>query len=377
VAFGIEIKKKHLTIHRKMNIIIRRRFRLKRMLIASILLSALSVLLLNINWFKESKSTDEKLVFDWEEMKKLKTMEDANATKLRRNAELVATKHQQKPKPVRPVTQKNTIKAKLSTKNPVSIETMTNFTTNVNNSSKKELANGLATTSRYHNKSKTVVKKKLTVENTSTKKFKAKKDPVAAAEAEFVRALFNSNNEADRAENTKFDRKCDESGEWETISNLIFFKRTGGFYFYDANLIRVHLLIKSFTRVKFHLNVSVQVVSENRTVYLRVDEDVKVKNRGLVSGYNFAHIDAFFDVNYHIKNVEIDNMKLEVRFDEKISQTFTKSFIRLAVKLANEEKNGPKSGAMICSKCLNVKALTSFSNLKWWLELNKNMGKNC
>jgi hypothetical protein len=340
-----------------------RRFRLKRILMALAIFGFLVFVYLSMH-LKTRKSHAES-EFDWEKLSKLKPVEE-NRTKTRREVEKVILKRTKAPKK----------KPAIATEIGVPLKELNKLKqtiTTENSKSPSEAPKFADPTYSTTPKSPVVLD---TATKTKKKKSNVKESSGEAAEVEFVRAILSLNNEADKIEYDRFDKHCDQNGEWETIDNTVFIKRSAGFYFHDANLIRVHMLVKSYVKVKFYLNVSVELLTEMTTTHIKIEEDIKMKSRSMVSGYNFVQLDAFFDVNYHVRKIDIDNAKLTISFYEQYSRVFSKSSIRLISKLANEDTNGPRSGAMICSKCLNIKALTQYSGLKWWLDLNKNIGSN-
>jgi hypothetical protein len=165
---------------------------------------------------------------------------------------------------------------------------------------------------------------------------------------------------------SEFDKYCDEFGEWSAIRNILFVKRTAVFYITNLKLLRIHAISRPQTRLQPQLIFKVDNNSINITI-----ESSEITSKWSVEEYNFITIDFKFDLS---KYCGIENMKkLDLRVkiqDLQLNQNISKD---LKVKIKSTESLAKKS-AMICGKCLHLKKSSDLMLLKWWIDLNKQIG---
>ena len=179
-----------------------------------------------------------------------------------------------------------------------------------------------------------------------------------------------------KEENSKFDKFCDEvSNEWESIGNFVFIKRSGGHYFYKEDTIRLHMLVKSYVKVKLSLDLTVELLIQKVKHQIKLDEtSVLLKRRSTRKGYSFVQMDAQFFLSTHLENVDYENIIVSVIVKDAQSGLSTKREIVLETKILEIVKD-KLSESMICSKCLSSKTSEDAARrLRWWIEINKQFG---
>ncbi len=182
-------------------------------------------------------------------------------------------------------------------------------------------------------------------------------------------------------ETKNFQDYCDKHGDWYIIKRRgIFIRRTGIFYFLDANILRVQILIKPEliqTWRRFFFGI---ILFKNSTFVSKItihQPNINIHQHHTTKGYS----SAFFEVTLPNSNIEqkylsneFDSMKLVI-IDKRSMKRNTSSIEYLSVKvkymLVDKSK---KKGAMLCGKCLHLTKKDDFSNFRWWMLLQKKLG---
>jgi hypothetical protein len=177
-------------------------------------------------------------------------------------------------------------------------------------------------------------------------------------------------------EDPNFTRFCEEYGEWEMLlDRQIYIKRTAAFYFVDANIFRVHVLVKndkSILNRTFSLELVINV--NNQTVRTEIaNELVHIQVYDTVHEYAALFIEASLsmDGELNYSKQKVDSMSMII-VDKK---TKTKTGRPLNVKIKNllGDKT-KKKGVMQCGKCLHMSKADDLSDMEWNIKLLKRMG---
>ena len=179
--------------------------------------------------------------------------------------------------------------------------------------------------------------------------------------------------------NLTFDESCDRHGDWESIGNSAFFKRTGSFYFMDAKLLHMLLIKKVDTNFTFSLNLFLYKKDGDSADYVELGQkrispnEMLVRKHTAFYEYNFSVITVSLDLDSYLANRDLRNIKVAVFVDEILSGAKSQSSMNVKLKnLTNDYSL--KRGAMICSKCVHLKNHFDFLSLRWWIELNREAG---
>jgi hypothetical protein len=210
-----------------------------------------------------------------------------------------------------------------------------------------------------------------------------------------------SNRLNDRAD-LQFDEECDKNGEWESLGRHYYFKRTAGFYFTDACLLRLNFVADhSITQARFSLDLTIGYNrSTSTTVRLSGYKVVQLSIQRMVNEYNLMQMDAYvnasqllqgkFDGSLRPVHVDLKSLEITVHVSEYFANATTKRGMKVVVKqLRNDYDNDHdetnlvnnknlkkiKKTALICGKCFRLtKTAQNGRLLKWWLDLNRKVG---
>jgi hypothetical protein len=189
------------------------------------------------------------------------------------------------------------------------------------------------------------------------------KDPSKFKKVENEETEITEKSEADN--NLEgFEIYCQKKSEWENYNLAAFIRRSAIFYFVDLRLLRIHAILRPNQAYKFYIKVD--VLSNKETVESKVIPEANIKSNWIVEENNFVVLDAKLDLegNYESSKIKLNvtikevNIGKEAYFDAKI-----KSFHCESVD---------KKGAILCTKCLHLS--DNYTTLRWWLEVNKQVG---
>ena len=170
-----------------------------------------------------------------------------------------------------------------------------------------------------------------------------------------------------------YDNNCDKYGEWETIDNNVFLRRTGAFYFIDSNLFNIHLLRRGSMHHNFSLTVTILENADKayKTVATIRVNDTKLRHLWSTSKYFSAAINAH--LAYDLSGLDLNSIEIKVLVTDKISGNTTKAYLNVKMKNLRSDFASKKS-SMVCTKCLHLTKKDDFFALKWWIELNRIAG---
>jgi hypothetical protein len=206
----------------------------------------------------------------------------------------------------------------------------------------------------------------------------------ATSEEEEILVSFSElvNNQSETNEtSSNFDESCDLYGEWERISNLVFFKRTAVYYFIDAELLTIHMLKRPSNDFNFTLHIEVyenldDFTSNQIASFYSDSNDLKTRQQS-----NFSR---YLEYDYSVLSLSITptrlnisasspNIKMYVRVADRSIMRETKRHLLVKIKhLANPLDS--KKSSMICTKCYAMKKSEDYLSFRWWLELNRQIG---
>lgn len=164
--------------------------------------------------------------------------------------------------------------------------------------------------------------------------------------------------------------ECSNNSIWIKLNKNLYLKRTSFFYLNDFKIIRFSYLIKSY--VKLNLSVDIKLIhkKKNRVLkFIRKCSDIRERfsyHRGL---YQVKIADIQVDLSKRIGNIE--DVKLFVNFVESNSEI--REPIRVVVKNLTYS-DVVKSSTVLCSKIFFLNELKDYLNLRWWIDLNLQIG---
>jgi hypothetical protein len=177
----------------------------------------------------------------------------------------------------------------------------------------------------------------------------------------------NSIKVANYINHSSFDDYCDSSlGEWAYISNNVYIRKEGVFYFKDAKLLHIRLL----KRANIMYDFSLSIVSNDKTISL---EDIKYDLRidAQSSKYNSNIIESQIDLNPFIDSSS-SNLKLRVK-DLRTNLTISED-LKIKAKNLSTNYEPKKKECLICGKCLYLKGKEDYLALKFWIDAHKRAG---
>jgi hypothetical protein len=218
------------------------------------------------------------------------------------------------------------------------------------------------------------------LKNKADEEAKRKENVIMELRDNFLNSIEkNKPDQGEEALIKEFDLNCDnkKQREWESIDSLVFFKRNAAFYFFDANLIRLHLLANSFALdklAKMKFRITTKMIIQNREVNL-IFKNISLSIKSKVDEYAYLTADADFNFNQSKIGVIFDeeNFRFQVKICiEKKKCTKSKLSLKIKYLLPNGRKPSKKT-VLICAKCLNQKD-ESFESVNAWLDLSKKIG---
>ena len=181
-----------------------------------------------------------------------------------------------------------------------------------------------------------------------------------------------------------FDEFCDEYGEWESIENNFFFKRSAVFYFIDASFFRLNLVKNSNTQPNFILTLFITVENKNSINKWSFDhkqDGAYLQSTWRIDEYDLILMNVGFNLTSFLldKSVSLDGINLgkDVRIDIFIEDMNSRQKTRLKLntklKYLKKSQNDKPKSSIVCSKCLYI-TKEGYKNFEWWIEVSKESG---
>ncbi|CAF0896674.1 unnamed protein product [Brachionus calyciflorus] len=172
------------------------------------------------------------------------------------------------------------------------------------------------------------------------------------------------------------DLECANNTLWVKIDKYVFLKRSSFYYLIDYKLIRFYYVMNTYAT--FDMTVDVKAIHKrNRRVLKHLKKLTLFKNafeyaRGL---YKVKIVDLDFDLNIN----DMENVELYVKF---YTSSLSTDFLNVNVKYLNitakplDPKKLPevKKSSVVCSKIFYLNNLVDYDNMRWWLDLNLQIG---
>lgn len=138
----------------------------------------------------------------------------------------------------------------------------------------------------------------------------------------------NSNNYAYPTFISDEDRLCESNGDWLSIGNQVYFKKSAAYYFTDLNLIYLAILrhndYKPNNRIKFSLQIQFQLQLRNiSTKNNNLNEkkqsfDNFIANKNISSIYRSIDTYELFTVEYHFIKFQAATVKIDFDLGETL-----------------------------------------------------------
>jgi hypothetical protein len=176
-----------------------------------------------------------------------------------------------------------------------------------------------------------------------------------------------------------FDEWCKEYGEWENLGVNVFFKRTAVYYFMDTNMFHMLMLVKSGIKtINYSLNVKVidkkSSFREKVTNLVLNSKAISVNLVFVIGEYNYTSLSAkvdFSSLNIDIK--EQDSIRIQIMVEDQSTKNKTDQPLEAKIKNMTNSYT-QKKGSMICTKCYHFTESKHYLSLRWFIELNREIG---
>jgi hypothetical protein len=162
---------------------------------------------------------------------------------------------------------------------------------------------------------------------------------------------------------------------FEELKPLMFFSRSVAYYFIDQKFGRV--MFSTNDKVQVNISVQLNVYRDDYFISSHLIDKVQLEYDGLKVFYTSVTYSLYFDFKMsEINDVKsIENYKMEIFILNNIKKTKTQDPIELKIKNFRKIKNDPEiKYAMVCSKCFAFTDDSRAAHLKWWFEMNKQIG---
>jgi hypothetical protein len=186
--------------------------------------------------------------------------------------------------------------------------------------------------------------------------------------------------------NLTFDEYCDRHGEWSSIGNDVFIKKTGAFFFSDISLMRVYIFRRGSLEHSFSLDIKIlmkkkSLVKSDATknqFFVHSSKEInetKLEKPGYVSKYHYNIINARLDLTeLGLQSTDLNDLKFQVQVRDILTNRTSNSYVDLRVKQMSPVNFDKRKGSMICGKCLYLTKDDDFLTLRWWIEMNRLAG---
>jgi hypothetical protein len=164
---------------------------------------------------------------------------------------------------------------------------------------------------------------------------------------------------------------------WEQLNRYVFFKRTSAYFIIEASLLKVYFVSKQNKKFKFELILKTN--RNNKTsngIYLdNATYQLKESRSSYELNLLYCELNLLTYLNYasyeDLLNDRLLKLDLYIRDANNPSQS-TQFPIRVTAKYI-KHKSLKKEGSIVCSKCYFFQP-NEHQFLKWWIELNKQIG---
>lgn len=186
----------------------------------------------------------------------------------------------------------------------------------------------------------------------------------------------------------QIDDYCESYGDWYSLSNKVYFKKSTCYYFEDLNMITLHYLKDSKYKTNFKFFIQGRLFYKNDLVSFNLEHHGF--NYYGVSKYltDYIHFTMKIDINLHklvhkvleVKSKETPNYKI-ISMGLQIIDTTNNASLKspLKIKIKNSHLNAKDSKlreVMICSSMIDMTRENEFYSFKKWVEINLLMGYN-
>ncbi len=158
----------------------------------------------------------------------------------------------------------------------------------------------------------------------------------------------------------------------------MFIKRTGVFYFPDAELLRIQLLHRSSVPVHFALIIRISETSPLNPNIQHERGQIHQQDTRLIHGcshldFHFSLLDTHLDLVSRLRFKQAKKVQLQVKVYESNMNRSTKAFLDVQIENLKTDFES-KKGSFLCTKCFYMTEKADYVPLKWWLTLNRLSG---
>jgi hypothetical protein len=161
--------------------------------------------------------------------------------------------------------------------------------------------------------------------------------------------------------NLTFDEHCDQHGEWSSIGNTTYIKKTGVFFFTDMGLLRAHVLRRGDKQLTYSVNLTiyrrVKLKDSPRQVSFKLIKSIyKPDTNKWHSGSSSKYFYEVLSVRVDLSNLtDIRSLRMVAVFKEKETNRITNHPVNVKIKSVEYSNYASRKGTLVCSKvCLIV-----------------------
>jgi hypothetical protein len=193
--------------------------------------------------------------------------------------------------------------------------------------------------------------------------FERKRDAGVETAEDVKQKLYNAN----------FTKYCEDYGEWEMlVTRRAYVKRTAAFYFIDADIFRVQILVRgeSLPLRTFHLRIN--FLKHHKIVETQFvnDSDIHYHNEEPEFVYMTRLIETRLKTRKNYPNSSYDSMTVTV-IDEATKLETAPLVVKIKYLLGDR---ATKKSMMHCGKCINLSVKEDLADLEWDIKLQKKIG---
>jgi len=171
---------------------------------------------------------------------------------------------------------------------------------------------------------------------------------------------------------TNFNKIEPRNEVWEQMNHYVFFKRTSSYYIIEKSLLKAYFISKDTYNGSIDVILQIQYLDQSfsRTF---VANNVQYEEKESRSDYRLKLLTFKFNL---LETFGLDDYKMIsnmfVYFRDGNNTNYSTQYpLKVTIKRLQTEV---KSGSIICSKCFYFQNTNDHKFLRWWIELNKQIG---
>jgi hypothetical protein len=155
------------------------------------------------------------------------------------------------------------------------------------------------------------------------------------------------------ASNLTFDEHCDQHGEWSSIGNLTYIKRTGVFFFADLGLLRAHILRRGDKQASYSVNLTIYrrvKLKNSKDQFKFVRSIFKQDTHMWHSGSSSKYFYNVISVHVNLTGLDLKNLRMLALFQQKETKMDATHPVNVKIKSLSTDDYASRKGTLVCSK---------------------------